>query len=114
MIGKWLRTLRARTPSEPQKSAIAGGEVLFLDGEDLADLHLEVANETNSPGRILQPCVISPGADAGDSQSFVGIDGPILVILALVIAPIRCSGRRKIEFRKGVQRQIPKARRPFG
>src|SRR5712692_798532 len=82
----------------PTGSPCAGGELLLLDREDLAGFHLQIAHDAGAPADIDELRVVAAGGHAGDRQALVRIDGAVLVILALVRAPIGRAGGRQIEF----------------
>src|SRR5262245_31239885 len=95
-----------------RRSAGASGELFLLDRKDFACLHLDVAHQAGAPADVLELGVIAAGCDAGDAQPLVGIDGAVLVVLALIGTELGAAGRRQIEFRNRVPSEIPEARRP--
>src|ERR1700730_2050738 len=93
-------------------SAIARGQVLLLDRKDFACLDLDVSHKARPPAHVHELCVVGAGHYIGDPQPFIRIHGAILVVLALVNAPIRGANGRQIEPRNRMMRQIPEARGP--
>src|SRR5580704_2514506 len=105
--------IRAGIGWEPaQLSAIAGRQVLLLDREDLRGFHLDVMYNADPPFDIRQLDVVAAGLHAGDVEPLVGIDRAVLVVLALVAAPIGGAGGSEIEFGDGLAGQIPEPWRP--
>src|ERR1700678_1063213 len=96
---------RSATVTSRGRSLAAVGQILFLEGKYVAGLDVEVACIAHAARDILEPRVIGAGGDAGDPQPLVGIDGAVLVVLALVLAPCGGAGGRELEFRDGVARQ---------
>src|SRR5215475_2757933 len=95
-----------------RRSTGASGQLFLLDREDFAGLDLDIAHQAGAPADVLELGVIGAGCDAGDAQPLVGIDGAVLVVLALVGTELGTAGRRQIEFRNRVPREIPEAGRP--
>jgi hypothetical protein len=93
-------------------SAIARGQVLLLDRKDFAYLDLDVARKARPPAHVHELCVVGAGHYICDPQPFIRIHRAILVVLALVDAPIRGSNGRQIEPGNRMMRQIPEARGP--
>src|SRR5262245_12728063 len=94
------------------RSTGTSGQLFLLDREDFAGLDLDVAHQAGAPAHVLELGVIGAGPDASDAQALVGIDGAVLVVLALIGTELGAAGRRQIEFRNRVPREIPEARRP--
>src|SRR5262252_9094771 len=84
-------------------------QLLFLDREDRAFLHLDVLHDANAAGLIAELDVVASGLDAGDSQALVVVDRSIPIILALVGTPAVFSRRRHLERRDRVQGEIPES-----
>src|SRR4051794_25449976 len=91
----------------------AGRQFLLLDREDGSSLHLDPTNNADTAADVFEPGVVGAGPHAGDPQTLIRIDGAILVVLALVRAPVRGAGGRQGEFGNRMPREIPKARRPI-
>ena len=116
-LSSHVSRLRRRQPSALQSVVpllAAVGQILFLDGKDVARFDVDLAHQAYPAGNILEPRVIDAGADAGDAQSLIGIDRAVLVVLALVLAPFFGSGGRELEFGDGMARQVPKPHRLLG
>jgi hypothetical protein len=56
----------------------------FLNCEDRALLHLDVAHDANAADLIAELYIVASGFDACDSQALVMVDRSIPIILALV------------------------------
>src|SRR6516162_645448 len=90
-------------------SPAAVRQLLFLDREDRAFLHLEVAHDANAAGLIAELDVVASGLAAGDSQALVVVDRSVPIILALVGTPAVFPRRRHLERRDRVQGEIPES-----
>src|SRR5208282_259947 len=88
-------------------SRLAGGQVLLLDREDFARFDLDVAHEADPARGVLEARVIETRFGRGDPEALVGVDGSVLVVLALVVAPLGGAGGCQAEFGYGVQSQVP-------
>jgi hypothetical protein len=65
-------------------SARTGGQFVLLDRKNLACFHLDAAYQAGTAADVFELGVIGAGCDAGDPQAFVGINGAVLVIFALI------------------------------
>src|SRR5215831_1680123 len=90
-------------------SPAAVRQLLFLDGEDRAFLHLDVPHDANAAGLIAELDVVASGLDASDSQALVVVNRSIPIILALVGTPAVLPRRRHLECRDRVQGEIPQS-----
>src|SRR5262249_3448694 len=90
-------------------SPAAVRQLLFLDREDRAFLHLDVPHDANAAGLIVELDVVASGLDASDSQALVVINRSIPIILALVGTPAVFPRRRHLERRDRVQGEIPES-----
>src|SRR5215472_10547633 len=88
-------------PAQLPWLTIAIDEVALLYGKDLSGFDCNIARETHPSGHVLDPCVIASGRNAGDAQPLVKVYGAVLVVLALVLAPIGGAGGGKLELRDG-------------
>src|SRR5215831_5187120 len=84
-------------------------QLLFLDREDCAFLHLDVPHDANAAGLIAELDVVAPGLDASDSQALVVVDRSVPIILALVGTPALFPRRRHLERRDRLQGEIPES-----
>src|SRR5262249_22803435 len=94
------------------RSTGTSGQLFLLDREDFAGLDLDIAHQAGAPAHVLELGVIGARPDAGDAHALVGIDGAVLVVLALIGTEIGTPGGRQIELRDRVPCEIPEARRP--
>src|SRR5262249_31618414 len=90
-------------------SPAAVRQLLFLDREDRAFLHLDVPHDANAAGPIAELDVVASGLDASDPQALVVVDRSIPIILALVGTPALFPRRRHLERRDRVQGEIPES-----
>src|SRR6266478_8805048 len=106
-----------RSFARPQAGALRRGgtlpaavrQLLFLDCEDRALLHLDVAHDANAADLIAELYIVASGFDACDSQALVMVDRSIPIILALVGTPAVFPRRRHLERRDRVQGEIPES-----
>jgi hypothetical protein len=57
--------------NEVGASAIAGCQILFLDGKNFACLDLDVSDEADPPGNVLELGVAKSGRGAANPQALV-------------------------------------------
>src|SRR5262245_22014265 len=93
------------------RSTGTSGQLFLLDREDFAGLDLDIAHQAGAPAHVFELGVIGAGPDAGDAQALVGIDGAVLVVLALIGTEIGTAGGRQMQFRDRVPSEIPETRR---
>src|SRR5262249_49886824 len=98
-----------RCASEARLAATAR-QLLLLDREDGAVLHLDVLHDTGAAGLVLEADVVASRGDAGDAQPLVVIDLVVAIVLALVAAPGLLPGRRQLQRHDGIPREIPEPR----
>src|SRR5258705_13704807 len=96
----------------PTVSFGAGRQLLLLDREDLARFDFDVANQAGAAADVFELGVIAAGRNSGDAQALVGIDGAVLVVLALVGPPVGRAGRRQIELGNRMAGAGVETRRP--
>jgi hypothetical protein len=89
----------------------AVGQALLLDGEDRALLDRNVADDAGPAFVVGQLDVVEARRDADDLQPLIVIDGPVRVVLGLVVAELARSGGRKRRARKGGSAQ-PRSSHP--
>jgi hypothetical protein len=70
---------------------ITRGQVFLLYGKDRAGFNLDIAYGALAPGDVGEFGVVSSGHYADNTQALIRIDAAVLVVLALVRAPIRCA-----------------------
>src|SRR5262245_55302902 len=71
-------------PLRVRQLAYAVGQFFLLNREDFAHLHLDVSHQAGAAADVLELGIIVAGCDPADAQSLVGVNGSILVVLALV------------------------------
>ena len=64
------------------------GDLLLLDTENSALLHIDIAHNAYAASLVGNLYVIAAGIHIGDSQTFVVIDSPVAIVLALIDSPI--------------------------
>src|SRR5262245_45944564 len=85
----------------------AVGQLLLLDREDRALLHVDVSHDADASGLVGELGVVAAGLDAGDPQALVMVDGAVPVVLALVGPPALRPRRRQVKRSDRVQGEIP-------
>src|SRR5215831_4990553 len=88
---------------------VAVRQLLFLDCEDRALLHLDVAHDANAADLVAELYIVASRFDACDPQALVVVNRSVPIILALVGTPIVFSRRRHLERRDRVQGEIPES-----
>src|SRR5262249_1082574 len=82
-------------------------QLLLLDGEDGAVLHLDISHRARPAAPVGESHVVATGLGAGNSQALVVVDRAIAVIPALVRTPVVFPRRRHLECRNRIRREIP-------
>src|ERR1700730_1915380 len=109
MGGRRLPGRRRNVSAAIRTSPAAVRQLLLLDREDRAFLHLDVPPDANAAGLIAERDVVASGLDASDSQTLVVVNRSIPIILALVGTPAVFPRGRHLERRDRVQGEIPES-----
>src|SRR5690242_1888097 len=84
-------------------------ELLLLDGENGAGLHIDVSHDAGTAGLVSKLHVIASRVDARDAQALVVVDRAVAIVLVLVGVPGIAPGRRELQARDCIEREIPES-----
>jgi len=82
-------------------------QIFFIDREDRSCLDLNARDDAGPSALVDNLHVIGARGRIRDFQAFVVIDRMILVVVGLVPAPLVLAGRRKLQRRDCIGRQVP-------
>jgi len=67
-------------------------QLLFLDRENGAVLHLDIPHNADAARLVGEFDVVAAGIDSGDAKALVMVDGPVAIVAALIGTPCILSG----------------------
>jgi len=89
---------------------LATCQILFRNREDCARLDFDVLHFAGAARSVRKLGVVASWRQITDLQPFIEVDTAVLIVLALVRAPVRSACRGEIKFRNCTLGQIPESR----